>query len=89
MWLGHMAESEIPVAIVDRQRCADVPSSTADVEPALLTEGLRVREPRRPAGQISAITVASSRLKPLPATVGHTSGNVRMSRSISSWRAVR
>ena len=28
-------------------------------------------------------------LKPLPATVGHTSGNPRMSRSISSWRTTR
>ena len=84
-----MAESETLVAIVDRRRHADVPSGRADVGPGLLTDGLLVRDPPSPAHQISAITVASSRLKPLPAIVGHTSGKVTISRSISSWRAAR
>ena len=84
-----MAELEILVAIVDHRRYADVPRGRADVGPALLTDWLRVRELPSPAHQISAITVASWRLKPLPAIVGHTSWKVRISRSISSWRAAR
>ena len=51
-------------------------------------EGELARRPAVPRGtagaQISAITVASSRLNSLPATVGHTSGKVSTSRSISS-----
>ena len=68
------------------------PGDAREVVPAVAAGagGLTRARPRRPpaprARQMSAITVASSRLKSGPATVGHTSGKVTTRCSISSCR---
>ena len=62
--------------------------STTDGRPAGGLAGGRPAPAVSPA-RISAITEARSRLNSLPATVGHTSGKVSTSRSISSCRGRR